>query len=286
MVDARSAQLAPSPHKLDRWRRLPNSAAAMGWQLAHTEALFAGLAAGGPPTIRWYRPTRRALVLGHGQVLDRADLAAARAAGIAAYKRTSGGAAVLIDRAALSLDIALPASHPLTTTDVTLAYRWVGDVWADALRALGIVDARTIPTGEVREMPALPPDDTLRLACYGTLSPWEVVVGRRKVVGLSQVRRRAGVVYPIGVHLLWRPERLTRLLALTPAARRALTASLGRLAAGLDELLGQPVAANEVIIAVERALIQRVGVALTRGGWTHAEREAAARLERERFQPL
>eukprot|EP01034_Spumella_vulgaris_P044296 gene44296-55086_t len=35
-------------------------------------------------------------------------------------------------------------------------------------------------------------------ACYGGYSPWEVVVGRRKLVGLAQVRRRGGVLLVAG----------------------------------------------------------------------------------------
>ncbi len=268
------------------WRRLPLSRAGMGWQLAHTEALLAGLATGGPPTIRWYRPTRAALVLGRSQVATLADLAAARAAGIAVYGRTSGGGAVLINRDALSLDVALPAGHPLALADVTRAYQWIGEVWAQALRQLDIADVRALSTEEVRALPAPPPGDPLRLACYGTLSPWEVVAGQRKVVGLSQVRRRPGVLYPIGVHLRWQPERLTALLALPPTTRPALAAALCQAAAGLDELAGHPISAARVIAAVEAALVARLGITLVPGAWTVEEQTVARRLQREQFQPL
>jgi lipoate-protein ligase A len=258
----------------------------MGWQLAHTEALFAGLTEGTPPTLRWYQPARPALVLGRSQGPERVDLAAVRAAGLAVYCRTSGGGAVVIDADALSLDVALPAGHPLATHDVTRSYRWIGAVWAAALRDLGIADARTIPTEDVRAMPPLAPDDPLRLACYGTLSPWEVVVGRRKVVGLSQVRRRAGAIYPIGVHLRWRPERLVELLAVDRASRPAFVAALHDAAGGLDELASRYILAAAVIAAVERALAERLGVTLAPGDWTTGERETAERLEGEQFQPV
>jgi lipoate---protein ligase len=258
----------------------------MGWQLAHTEALFAGLAAGAPPTLRWYIPRRTALVLGRSQGPRHADLEAAARLGIAVYRRTSGGGAVLVDEQALSLDIALPAGHPLALRDVTQAYQWVGEVWAGALRALGIPAARPVPTEEVRAIPPLPSDDPLRLACYGTLSPWEVAVGGRKVVGLSQVRRPAGVIYPIGVHLRWQPEHLASLLALPDEVRSRLAVSLREAAAGLDELAGRGVMAEEVIAAFERTLAERAGAIIQPGDWLQVEREAADRLEREQFQPL
>lgn len=268
------------------WRRLPRSTAPMRWQLPRTEALFDGLAAGAPPTIRWYIPARPALVLGRSQCPGRADLAAARAAGVVVHRRTSGGGAVLVDDAALSLDIALPAGHPLALTDLTRSYEWIGRAWADALHQLGIPGARAIPTAEARALAALPADDPLRLACFGTLSPYEVVVGQRKVVGLSQIRRRPGAIYAIGVHLRWRPARLTALLALDPPTRAALTASLATAAAGLDELAGRPVAVAEVIPAVERALIGQLGITLRPGPWLTAERAAAARMPAARFWPV
>jgi lipoate-protein ligase A len=260
------------------WRRLPDSDAGMDWQLAHTEALFTGLAEGAPPTLRWYMPAHPALVLGRSQGPERADSAAARAAGVAIYGRTSGGGAVLVDESALSLDIALPSGHPLAAHDVTYSYRWIGEIWAAALRDLGIPGARTIPTAEVRAIPALAPDDPLRLACYGTLSPWEVVVDRRKVVGLSQVRRRPGTIYAIGVHLRWRPERLVELLAVSSDARPAFAARLRRVAAGLDELAGRAISAAAVRATVERALQEQAGILLTPGDWTASEHQAAQQL--------
>lgn len=278
------AHARPPAHPV--WRRLPDSDAGMGWQLARTEALFVGLAAGAPPSLRWYRPAQPALVLGRGQGPERADLAAARTAGVTVYRRTSGGGAVLIDGNALSFDVALPTGHPLAASDVTRAYEWIGALWAEALHTLNIPDARAIPTAEVRAIPALAADDPLRLACYGTLSPWEVAVGQRKVVGLSQVRRRAGVIYPIDVHLRWRPEALAALLALPAAARPALAAALHGAAAGLDELAGRFIAASAVIAAVERALVERLGLTLTPCDWLLEEDATAERLEREQFQPL
>jgi lipoate---protein ligase len=268
------------------WRRLPDSDADMGWQLAHTEALFAGLAEGAPPTLRWYLPAKPALVLGRSQRAGHVDLTAARAAGVAVYGRTSGGGAVFVDGCALSLDVALPAGHPLAASDVTRSYRWLGEAWAEALHRLGIAHARAIPTEEVRAISPLPPDDPLRLACYGTLSPWEVVVGRRKVVGLSQVRRRAGAIYPIGVHLRWQPERLVELLAVAPESRPAFANALHRAAAGLDELAGRTISAGEAIAAVERALTERIDVALSPGDWLASECEVAGRLEHEEFRPV
>jgi lipoate---protein ligase len=268
------------------WRRLPDKDKPMGRQLAYSEALLAGLAAHPVPALRWYYTSRPALVLGNGQPPAVADLAASQANGVTAYRRTSGGAAVLVDADALSMEVALPAGHPLATFDVVRGYQWMGALWAEALRSLGIAEARAIPTDEVRALDSVPKDDLLRLACYGTLSPWEVVVGRRKVVGLCQVRRRPGALYQVGVNLRWQPQRLTRLLALSPAQQELLAGRLRDVTAGLDELAGRTIDGDEVVAAVETALAARLHVRLTPARWRADERAAAERIEGERFTAL
>ena len=276
----------PSGPGTEIWRRLPDSDDPMDWQLARTEALFVGLDAGAHATLRWYQSPTPALVLGRSQRLERADTVAARASATAIYGRTSGGGAVFIDANALSLDVALPAAHPLALRDVTLSYRPFGEVWADALQQLGIAGARALPTEEVRALPAVAADDPLRVACYGTLSPWEVVVGGRKVVGLSQVRRRPGAVHAMAVHLHWDPARLTRLLELPVAARERLTVALRATTAGLDDLMGRRVEAAEVVRAFESALTARLDIRLESGEWSPGELAAAVRLKTEQFRPL
>jgi len=161
---------------LIHWRRLPFSDEPLGRQFALSESMLATLRDVSVPAFRWYAPRETALALGNGQPLTSVDMVACQARGIAVYRRSSGGTAVLVDEAAFSLDLALPTAHPLATSDVTLAYRWVGEMMAQAMCALGASGARAIPTAEVRALPALAPDDPLRLACYGALSPWEVVV--------------------------------------------------------------------------------------------------------------
>lgn len=190
---------------------------------------------------------------------------------------------MLVDGDALSMEVALPLGHSLASSDIVKAYRWLGELWAEALRSLGVSEARAITTEEVRALPPLAKDDPLRLACYGTLSPWEVVVGERKLVGLCQLRRRAGVLYQVGIHLRWEPERLVALLALPEETRAELARRLHTTTLGLDEAAGHAVVADEVIAAVEAALRARHGVALAPGPWRADEIERADAIERERF---
>lgn len=268
------------------WRRLPFSDEPMGRQLALSEGMLAALEK--VPALRWYIPAERALVLGNGQRLDAADPRALAEQSTSLYKRPSGGTAVLVDATLLSLDIALPHTHPLATSDVVRAYEWIGEVWSAALRDLGATDARAIPTADVRALPPLAREDFLRLACYGTLSPWEVVsgAGPRKLVGLCQVRRRAGTLYQTGVYLHFNAAALASLLALPPAGRGELAGRLACAAIGLDEATGHAYAAQRVITAFERELRARYHARLSRASWLPAELAAASQLEAERFQRL
>lgn len=250
--------------------------------------MLAALSETGAPALRWYIPHERALVLGNGQSTAIADAAALAARGVALYKRSSGGTAVLADATLVSLDLALPHTHPLATSDVVRAYAWIGELWAEALRELGAADARALPTAAVRAQAPLAREDPLRLACYGTLSPWEVVIGAppRKLVGLSQTRRRPGALYQTGVYLRLDAAALADLLALPGDTRAMLTRSLAHAAAGLDEAADGQCDASAVIAAFERALARRHHVTLTPAAWLPSELVHAQRIEAERFQRL
>lgn len=279
------------PDAGEPWRLLPFSDAPMGRQLALSEGMLAALGETGAPALRWYIPRETALVLGNGQQPGVADAETLAADHITLYRRHSGGTAVLVDATLLSLDIALPHTHPLATSDVVRAYEWVGALWAEALRGLGATAARALPVAEARAQPTLVKDDPLRLACYGTLSPWEVVVGEqspRKLVGLCQTRRRYGALYQIGVYLRFDAAALARLLALPATGRAALGERLGRAAIGLDEATTTAARPDTgaVIAAVEGALARRHSAALIHSTWLPAELEYAAQIEAERFQRL
>jgi lipoate---protein ligase len=249
------------------WRVLPHSLAPAGLQLSRSEALWREVGAGGVPprvvlpTLRWYGYSRPAVVLGVGQRLEAVDAAAAAGAGVQVERRTSGGTAVLADETMLALDVAVPAADARAGTDVLEAYRWLGAAIRDALapllvcgaerlRLVSIEEARADQRAQ-REAPAGSSQALRGLACFGTLAPYEVVLdgrqGRpaRKLIGLSQVRKRNVVLFQVGLYATAGPQSraLARLLALPWSSeespegwRGALSVELGRRIAGLDDL--------------------------------------------------
>jgi lipoate---protein ligase len=224
--------------------------------------MLAAVSAGSPPLLAWSRVSAPALVLGRAAGRVPADEEACRRAGVALLRRGSGGGPVLWDAGLLGLDLALPRGHPLTLDDVVATYAFLGEAIAEALSTLG-APARIVTHAEAR---AVGPQDAALAAraCFGGRSPHEVLVDGRKIVGLAQVRRRAGALLQAGIALRLDAAGLAALLDLPPGERNALAAALAARAGGLERAL--PGAAPEDVMgAVERALAARYRIAIEDG---------------------
>jgi lipoate-protein ligase A len=224
------------------WRLLP-FATAPPQQLVDTSArLLDDLAEDQRPILRWYRSTEPALVLGRGQ----AGIASGSLPVIARY---SGGGAVLLDDGLLSLDVLLPAGHPMLDGDLTEVFIRVGTAWADALGDLGLGDVAVHRGAGQARRRGSQREQLLAAICYATLGRGEVTVGGRKVVGLSQRRRRPGALVQCGLLRRWNPQPLLAAFGADPHDREIVMA-----AAGLDDLLATPPDDAKIIAAVNRRL--------------------------------
>ena len=134
-----------------------------------------------------------AVVLGCSQRALLAD--AQRRSTVPVLLRSSGGGAVLTGPWMLGLSILLPPQHPLLAGSLASSYRWLGELFAQCLRSAGI-GASTVPVdSRLLQRPAV----ELLWACFASTLAWEVVVGERKIVGLSQRRRQHGVLLAAGL---------------------------------------------------------------------------------------
>lgn len=229
-----------------RWRRLGPSHVTAEAALTRGVELLEATAANDPPTLAWWQVAPDALVLGRGSRVA-PDEAARAAAGVSIVRRSSGGGPVLWDSDLLGLDVIVPRGHALYSDDVVASYRWLGEALAGAITALG-APARALTPEEARRDPGELGD----LACFASRSPWEVVVGDRKVVGLSQVRRRTGTLLQAGIALGLDGPGLVGLLRLTDDERGRLEVALTTRAAGLNAT--GTIDADAVIAALEAPL--------------------------------
>jgi len=243
---------------ITNWHVLPLTIADQQHHIEQGEMLLSTVSAGDPATLYWSMAESQGLVLGFSQKHSVLNPAALTARQLPIYQRRAGGGAVLVGSHLLSLDVVLPADHPLVLPDLVESYRWLGEVWVAALAQFGI-RARTISPAEAHEQRTLLKQDEtseresiLRRACYGSYSPYEVVVGQHKVVGLDMIRRRTGSLLQAGVLLHWETGTLAQLLGHTPEEEILLREGLLERAAGLDTLAGRSIAPQEIIVAFEQ----------------------------------
>lgn len=271
----------------EQWRVLPWTIQPADYHLAAGEAMLAGLETTNQPAVRWYSASSPALIIGKGQSPEHVDLTACYDAGVLLHRRSSGGTAVLMTRDLLMLDVALPTTHRLYTFDVTQSYRWFGELWEAALHALGVA-ARVIAVDEARADTSML-DPLTRRVCFGGISPYEVAVDRRKIVGLAQVRRRYGILLQAGIYIHWEPYRLVRLLNLEPAERTHLEETLLARTTGLMEHHHAPAESaesltNQVMTAFMHVLTGHQQVSLDNADWLPSEQAALDDARRGYYQ--
>ena len=219
------------------------------WRVERAAAPAAELVARPPPpgrTLSLLAVTAPAVVLGSTQPDDVVDRARTDAAGLDVARRDSGGGTVLVRPGELLwADVFVPADDPLWTDDVGRAFRWLGPLWTSALKQLD-VDARW------HDGPLLQTRWSRRV-CFAGVGPGEVLVGDRKVVGISQRRTRAGAHFHCAALRAWDAHALLAVLRLPDEEREVAATELPRVATGVGVDLE----------ALEAALVSQLGVAAT-----------------------
>ena len=235
----------PSSGSVPEWRPSPLEVDEPSRLLAGSEAVLERLADDPTPRMRWYRSTRPAVVLGRGQ----RRLAGELVGDIEVVHRSSGGGAVLLAPDVLCLDVAVPRGHPwLDDGDLGSVFMEAGRRWATALDTLGVADLHVHPGPSTTPRATDARSSLVAAVCFASLGRGEVTVGGRKLVGLSQRRRRHGALVQCGLLRSWRPQALLASLGADPA-----DADIAAAAVGLDDVLDPPPSDAAVIAAVEGA---------------------------------
>jgi lipoate-protein ligase A len=246
-----------------RWRALPLAIDDQQTHIDFSEQLLATAQPGDPATLYWSQAQPEGLVLGFSQKPAILNAQALAHYPLPIYHRRAGGTAVLVGPHLLGLDVMLPADHPLILADLVESYRWLGETWVATLRELGITTRAISPAEahaqrDLLKQPATHEREAiLRRACYGSLSPYEVVTPNTnlKVVGLDMIRRRVGTLLQAGVLLHWETETLAALLGHTSQEQSILREGLHERAVGLDVLARRAIPAETIIETFERVLV-------------------------------
>lgn len=98
----------------------------------------------------------------------------------------------------VSASVVLPHGHPWVRNGLIDSYRRLGQLHMAALSEFG-VPALALPPQALPRIDATSAVGAVNWACFGGLSPWELVNAEgRKLVGLAQRRRQTGVLLAAG----------------------------------------------------------------------------------------
>lgn len=171
------------------------------------------------PQVWWNRLTEPALALGSTQRDDSiVDAAACAAAGIDVVRRRSGGGAVLLIPDEVEwFDVIIPTGAVSgLNDDVHAPMLWLGERIAAVLEPLVQDDGgrHDRVQGEVTVRgPGVVSTPWSSLVCFDGFGPGEVLLGGRKLVGISQRRTRAASRLQCCWYRRYDPAQLVDLLA-------------------------------------------------------------------------
>ncbi len=139
-----------------------------------------------PPQEIWHHEvTAPALVLGSTQDDSVVDVVACRRAGVDVVRRRSGGGAVLLVPGEVTwIDVIVPAGCVGWSDDVHGPMVWLGQHLAAVITALTGAHDVTVHTGPLRSTA------WSKQVCFDGVGAGEVLIGGRKLVGISQRRTR------------------------------------------------------------------------------------------------
>lgn len=166
--------------------------------------------------------------LGDGQGAAEAHMADSP---VEVCSRRSGGGLVIARPDDVWIDAIVPRRSPLHSDDVGLAFRWLGQIWLEALDPL-ITDAG-LDSGDLRlaEPPPGRRASDRTFFCFADIGYGEVLHRDRKVVGISQRRTRNWTRLQSLLVTSWNPAEIDDLvdIALTVVGHpRPERADLGR----------------------------------------------------------
>src|SRR5690606_18215687 len=137
----------------ETWRLVRSGHLTGARNMANDEAVIESVAAGGPPTLRFYGWEPAAISLGYFQDFDsEVDEAACQSLGIDIVRRLTGGRAILHD-VEVTYSLVISEAHPLIPRSITESYRVISEGLVRGLELLGLEAKMTVPPRRARGSP-------------------------------------------------------------------------------------------------------------------------------------
>lgn len=263
-------------YQISTWRLLDT-----GWQdgatnMAIDEAILEGVARGSsPPTLRFYGWQPACLSLGYAQPWSVVDLEACRERGWDVVRRATGGRAILhVDE--LTYSVCLPESEPRVRGGILSSYRRLSDALALGLESMGLEPSRAMP--EQR------PGADGGAACFDGPSNYEITVGRRKLVGSAQARKKGVVLQHGSLPLYGDITRIVQALAMESAEQRGVMArGLRTGATTLESGLGRRMEYEAVTGFLRKGFAGALNLKLEKGKLSEEEVARTAQVRAEKY---
>jgi lipoate-protein ligase A len=251
--------------------------------MAIDEAVHGAVSSGeSPATLRFYEWLSPWVSLGSAQASGEIAAEALATRGWGLVRRASGGTAVL-HVGQLGYALILPAGHPIWSDDLIASYERLSEPLRVAFAHVGVSAEAATPSARAdftRDSPTL-----ASRACFGALGPYELVHQGRKLVGNSQIRRRAaatqhGVIQVTGDQV----ELVDVIPSPTQADRAALREFLSGHVSSLEANAHQPIEASMLANALATAFQDSFGVHFACGVLTAAEQRLTSELLATRYR--
>ncbi|MDE2058218.1 MAG: lipoate--protein ligase family protein [candidate division NC10 bacterium] len=199
-------------------------------------------------TLRFYAWDAPTLSIGYAQRSDDIDLAACRKSMVHLVRRPTGGRAVLHQQD-LTYSLILPLRPPWTTISIAESCRLINVYLLRGLEMLGL----QVSFGH-RQRQA---DGALSPFCFLTISPHELLVDGKKVIGSAQRRFPAALLQQGTILLDFQPVGILDLLR---PAERAAAAGAVKTMGSLREALGRLPDRLNIETAIRDGLAGEMGI--------------------------
>ena len=222
-------------------------------------------------TLRFYAWETPTLSIGYSQRINDIDSAACRKSTVHLVRRPTGGRAVLHQQD-LTYSLILPLRPPWTKISIIESYRQIN---VSILRGLETLGLKVRLGRRPRQV-----NGALSPFCFTAISHYEVLVGRKKVIGSAQRRFPTALLQQGSILLDFDPAGILDLLR---PAERAAAAGAFETVGSLREALGWLPNRLEVETAVRNGFAEEMGIEFVDGELRPEEFRLSVELAATRY---